>query len=151
MTISSEIVIAWQIAHTVLLVAVLAYLLRVSGKLKELRDARGEAQVWLNEFARLINASTSAVRDMRVSIATAQEELPKVLAGVEAIKKNRAPPRRGDVCELPNDQHSDGKVTLSADRGAVARQGSFGEGLAVYDTVQRTRDQADGSPLARLK
>lgn len=141
MAINSEIVIAWQVAHTVLLVAVLVYLLRVSSKLRELRNARGEAQMWLNEFARLINASTSAVKDMRVSIAAAQDELPKVLAGVEAIKKNLAAPRPPGTTEPASDHAANAKQHIPHSGGEAV-------GIADYENAYRTRQQPVRPPTA---
>jgi len=100
---------------------------------------------------------------MRVSIAAAKDELPKVLAGVDAITKNLGAQRPAGLTEPVLDRAANTKQPLPYASGQVdsnmtfenahrARQQSVRPptGLRV-DQPTADRPQAGVSPLAGLK
>ncbi len=72
--------------HTGLLVLVFIYLLGVHRRLSELRNARSEAQAWLQEFGRVLSAGITTTADLKKSVAVAQNDLKDLLARADLLR-----------------------------------------------------------------
>ena len=76
--------------HTGLLVLVFIYLLGVHRRLSELRNARSEAQAWLQEFGRVLSAGITTTADLKKSVAVAQNDLKDLLARADQLRSGGA-------------------------------------------------------------
>jgi len=76
--------------HTGLLVLVFIYLLGVHRRLSELRNARSEAQAWLQEFGRVLSAGITTTADLKKSVAVAQSDLKDLLARADQLRSGGA-------------------------------------------------------------
>lgn len=92
--------IGWQVLHTVLIVVVLAYLLMVNKRLRELRSVRAEVQAWLTEFNKLITSGTLAARELKQSLAVAQLKMPGINAAREGRQQSPARQVREEIIEV---------------------------------------------------
>lgn len=72
--------------HTGLLVLVFIYLLCVHRRLSELRNARSEAQAWLQEFGRVVSVGITTTADLKKSVAVAQNDLKDLLARADLLR-----------------------------------------------------------------
>lgn len=76
--------------HTGLLVLVFIYLLGVHRRLSELRNARSEAQAWLQEFGRVLSAGITTTADLKKSVAVAQNDLKDLLGRADQLRSGGA-------------------------------------------------------------